>query len=185
MKRFLVFSYLLLALTVFSSQGWALTLTMTDIGTWDTIVDRSANLSGDSAELNFINTELEASYQYLAKVDWDNTTPKGDGWNEVVDDSQKVIGYAFDFETFGYAEPNHFLIKQGTWDPNQYLFNNLDNTRYAAFAIVDITYATSVFPISHISWASNTPVPEPATMLLFGLGLLGLAGVSRKNKVAI
>ena len=33
-----------------------------------------------------------------------------------------------------------------------------------------------------IIYAKQTPVPEPATMLLFDIGLLRLAGVSRRKK---
>lgn len=36
-------------------------------------------------------------------------------------------------------------------------------------------------PFLVLNYDSNSPVPEPATMLLFGIGLLGIAGISRKK----
>lgn len=36
--------------------------------------------------------------------------------------------------------------------------------------------------ISHITWFGPTQVPEPMTLFLLGLGLLGVAGIRRKSK---
>jgi hypothetical protein len=44
------------------------------------------------------------------------------------------------------------------------------------------TSSTNSFEIDDLIFSGSSPIPEPTTILLFGLGLLGLAGVSRKKQ---
>jgi len=80
------------------------------------------------------------------------------------------------FSTGGASGSNPILVDNGNW-------NSYDLTFTAAFDF-HLMLEDFVTPggNAYFDNFNLNPVPEPSTVLLFGLGLLGLSGVSRKKK---
>ena len=76
------------------------------------------------------------------------------------------------------------------FDSNTYSFSGMidfDDTILSSFSSTEARFVKMTFDfagvaIDEIEITGSSPVPEPATILLFGLGILGLAGVSRKKQ---
>ena len=147
--------------------------------------------SGDADEVAWVNSILGTSF---TKDDLLKTNAEGDdsadwvNWYQVGDVDSKV--FAFDFVS---DYPQYFFIKVGvgTNDPiyTHFLFQNIEELQWGVVNLVqqvgDETVTIKEFDkFSHIGELGNTPVPEPATMLLFGTGLASLAGVARRRKKA-
>lgn len=82
---------------------------------------------------------------------------------------------------------NYYLLPQSqydfAWDSNELIFTAIDSLTTLTFSNISGGFWTPVIDnVSVEAVEASTSVPEPATFLLFGIGLLGLAGASRKKQ---
>lgn len=195
MKKAVLQVVMILSMLFLASTCWCLTIndgSNTYVGTWDTFFAGTDDLGGNGNESS---EALELAW--VQNVTGDGTlayTQYDDGFGDI--SIYDVTGYVGDGYAFALNdEPDYILIKWGNGgntddDDTEYvawtLWTNFAESDWAVISLSDSGLAAAGYEIKNIEafshYGETAPVPEPATLLLMGLGLLGFAGATKKIK---
>lgn len=129
-------------------------------------------------------------------------------WQEV--DGSGGDQWALDLQSDGgyfYIKTGEIKLVDGSGNnvnlsasvPEHFLYANNSSSNWAVVSFDEIIYSINVYlaqitelditvksleidKFSHLGELGGTPIPEPASMLLFGVGIAGLAGLRKRNR---
>ncbi|NOX35630.1 MAG: PEP-CTERM sorting domain-containing protein [Deltaproteobacteria bacterium] len=156
-------------------------LQLTDDGVIDSWSIRAQFNSDGGSNVYFQILRLTSADTYT--IIGENEFMVGDTQNVqtfTVADSDKISYQSGDFIGWAFSGKATFGFAGNTG--NNILHSHSDNSRITgAGTVIDVANFWSTNRIYSIS-ADTSPVPEPATMILFSIALIGLTGVSRKRQ---